>query len=527
MTLPEDASSEQGNKVEHGKDYTFVVKDYDPFYDYTVSAKIGETDAELVDNGNGSYTVKNVTGDLTIGVSKTGKTFDVALDETEVDGAAKATYGDDYSFKLKKPGDDGNTRYDVTVTIDGKDCVPAGPDDQGNYKIDGKDIKGKIEITVTKTPIPPEGYVNVKVDGSGKGDVTAAKTAQKEQNFQFTVAKAEGYAYIAEVSIGAETIKEGSDYLTFVDSEDGPTRTYTLKGEKVVNDILITVKKVREYKVTVTLSDKAYSKYEIVYNAPATALEGETYTFTVSGFKQVYKLIAKATENDTEKTVKIDRGDLSKDSRSDLTCTIEDVRGDLNINLSYVATDEYVEVVVKRFVRLNDKDVYLVLTCPNTSARPSSHWLDTYDGNAMYLVRDMYKSLFAKPNASGARQQHTFAWLVTVEKDESFTVGDALEHLTYTNLRRVDGADTMLPKPDSLGSSADVNSSGKIDVNDAQLVYDIYNGVYQTFCRTNNANGVYVDPQIGLTMTKLFQADVIKDGEVNVKDASAVVDKIK
>ena len=518
VTLPEGTNADSA-QVEHGDDFTFRVTDYDPYKDYTFTASYGETTAEVTDNGDGSFTIKNVTGDLTITMDVKGKTFNVTLNPDEAEGADKATYGEDYTFTVKKADDGKAYNYDVWAEIDGKDYKPTGPDENGKYTIPGAEIKGDIKITVDKTIVPEEGYVAVKVTGTAKDDVNAAETTKKNADFTFTVTKTEGYAYIAEVSIGADNIQQGSEFLTFVDSEDGLTRTYTLKGEKVTNTILITMNKLKEHKVNVTVSDK----YEIKAQWEPTALDGENYTFTVAGFKGVYDLIAKVTENGETKEIKLDRAALGTSTRSNVTCTVENVKGDLDIQLSFKANQEYVAVKVSKFVELDDKTVFLIATRTKPGFARGL-MLDTYDGYGMYQEQNLYKDQF---EATTVGSVMTNAWLVIVDKDVPFTVDDALAKLTYTNRHRTDNANVQLPLPVGRASSTDVNGSGKVDVNDAQLIFDIYNGVYQTFCKTNRTGSTYVEPQIGATMTKFLCADVNKDMKVTLNDAAALVDLIK
>ena len=56
----------------------------------------------------------------------------------------------------------------------------------------------------------------------------------------------------------------------------------------------------------------------------------------------------------------------------------------------------------------------------------------------------------------------------------------------------------------------DVNMTGKVDANDAQLTYDIYNAVYSEFTET-------------VTAEKFLKADVNRDGQVDVQDAAAII----
>ena len=64
----------------------------------------------------------------------------------------------------------------------------------------------------------------------------------------------------------------------------------------------------------------------------------------------------------------------------------------------------------------------------------------------------------------------------------------------------------------AIAYSGDVNGTGLVDVNDAQLVYNIYNTVYNSFDAT--------------TRRMFLEADMNGDKTVNVNDATAVVNKV-
>lgn len=298
--------------VEHGESYTFTVTDYDPYYDYTITAtKDDTTTVNVVDNGNGSYTIENVSCDLSITVTKDGHTYNVTL-HTGVTGNKTAKYQENYTFQLDKTGDDANTNYEVTYTVGSDDTkqTPQGPDSDGNYVIPGDKIKGDITITVTKTPILDPDTYKVTVDGSGAGNVTAASTASKGVDFSFLVRLEEGYVYSAEIQVGATTYKEGQD-LTYLDSTDGTVRTYTFKGDKITGNLLITVTSQRAYDVKFEIAEE--DKLELAFQtAPADqAIEGTDYTFTLKKFKSVYDLVAEVTENGETKDIEISRPDNS------------------------------------------------------------------------------------------------------------------------------------------------------------------------------------------------------------------------
>lgn len=65
----------------------------------------------------------------------------------------------------------------------------------------------------------------------------------------------------------------------------------------------------------------------------------------------------------------------------------------------------------------------------------------------------------------------------------------------------------------SADKTYDVNETGLVDINDAQLTYDIYSGKYTDFEK--------------VSVRKFLRADVTKDKVVNSADAVAVVKNSK
>lgn len=231
VNLGEGLSGE--STVAPGADYTFSATDWDN-YDYVVSGTMGGEDVEIIDNGDGTYTVKNVTGNLDISATMTPKSYTVTINGEDTTGAATATYNTPYTFTVDKK--DGFT-YDVTVTVGGN-AYTGYTVENGTYTIPGTDITGDIVITVTKTPIPVSEYT-VTVEGAGAGDVTAAATAKAGEDFTFTLNKVTGFAYEITATMGGETAE-------VIDNGDG---SYTIKA--VSGDIVITVGKVSDLTVDV------------------------------------------------------------------------------------------------------------------------------------------------------------------------------------------------------------------------------------------------------------------------------------
>ena len=511
VELPDDFTSSQGSYVDDGEDYTFTLENPEDFYDYDVSATMGGSTVTVRKNEDGSYTIENVTDNVKITLTKTSKTYQVTFTGEDVTGAESATYGTDYVFKVDKKA---GFKYEISAKIAGQPYRGAlAPDDEGNYKIPGAEIKGAIEIVVTKTEDTSTTTFGVYVEGDGASDVDAPARATKDTEFTFTVNVADGYIYTVDISVG------GAKYTgaSIVDSADGK-KTYTIPAADVTGQITIVVAKDKAFEVTFENADPL----EIKAKGDASGKIGSNYSFTITGLKLVYKLNVTVKENGVEKTFTVTEGNVGT-TRCDYTYTVENVQDDLTISLSYSASDELVEIVVNPFVELDGKTVYLVAT-RTKAGNGAGIKLDAYDGYYMYAT-DLYVDKFS--NAATDTSYKTYLWLTIVNKGESLTVEDAMKHLSYTNGFEVANSDVKLAEPEDLFSTADVNHSGFKDINDAQLVWDIYNNGYKDFCITNNKNGTYLHPQVGASMTKFLDADVNKDMCVNARDAAAVIAQIK
>ena len=504
VTLPETMESNQGPTVADGESYTFSIKDKDDYHDYTVTATMGGADATVKDNGDGSYTIENVTGDLDITLDVKPKSYNVTLTGPDVTGESSATYGVNYTFTIDKQ--EGYT-YEVTAKIGDKEVTVTA--DQNTYSILGTEITGDVQIQVTKKDASGAVVYKVSVTGNGKEAVTAANTAKSGEAFAFTLTPVEGYMYTVEVIVNGSTKQP-----TVTENEDG-TKTYTVAAADVTGNIFIEVAKDEAYKVTFDIVD---TKNISVKNAAALVKKGDTYEFTVDRFFKVYKLNCEITEGGNVKTA-TETVSGNEATRRDHKFTITNVQGDLNIKLSCVASTDCVDVVVREYVNLNGKTAFLVAACTKAGYNRSLK-LDTYDGYPMYSTKLYKDTIF--PDAP--RDADVFLWL-TIE-DGAFGVEQALEKLSYENPQ----SDATNYIPEALKGDSDVNRSGLIDINDAQLVFDIYNGTYQTFYRTNtNRAGAHEDANygVGASMNKFLEADINRDMTVDVKDAAAVVAKIK
>ena len=202
VNLPSDFNG--AAVAEPGGDYTFEARN--KLYDYTFNGSTmnGQTVA-VRDNGNGTYTVENVTGPLDINIEgqKTGKTFNATLGTDMTAESSTAQYMTDYTATLHE---DDNYTYTVRVTIGG--AYYSGFTKSGNtYTIPGLDIAGDIVFTVIKTPVStpstPTIYHKVTFEGSGAGAAEGNATSVAEgSRYSFTLNKEEGYLYAVTYQMG-------------------------------------------------------------------------------------------------------------------------------------------------------------------------------------------------------------------------------------------------------------------------------------------------------------------------------------
>lgn len=213
VTLPDGFI---GNLIaEDGEDYTFEAVDEN--YDYTFTATVGGKNVTVTDNGDGSYTVAAVNGNLVVSVTdKKGKTYEVSYEGTGKDdmtGAGTATYGTDYSFTL--PTVEG-TVYGVDgITIDGNAYTGYSVNEK-TYTIPGSAITGKVVVNVSKNSVPVTN-VNVTVEGSGAGAAAGfTATAVKNKAYTLTITPEAGYTYEVTATMGgiavANMMVEGNAY---------------------------------------------------------------------------------------------------------------------------------------------------------------------------------------------------------------------------------------------------------------------------------------------------------------------------
>ena len=252
--------------VTGGTDYTFSANDTE-HYDYSnVTATMGGKTVEVTSDGKGNYTIANVTGDLVISGTRTGKQYSVTVTGNEaanVTAANTANYGTDFTFTFS--GNDASKNYTVTVTVGGTEVTPTV--NGTSYTIAGTAITGNIVINAASTDTPAE-TVNVKFEGNAIADATGKATAKKNTAYTFTVAKTAGYTYTV-------TAKNADGDITLTESNG----TYTIAAKDVIKDITITVNKTAVRTVEVSEYVKANNTQFWLVTVKGTVADGNVLTY--------------------------------------------------------------------------------------------------------------------------------------------------------------------------------------------------------------------------------------------------------
>lgn len=232
VTLPEGFTGAASAEV--GKDYTFTGGDDHGCYD--VTATMGGADTAVENDGNGGYTIKNVTGEIV--VKATPKSYAVTVTGGAADDVtlpeAKPTYKTPYTFTVKK---DAGYTYEVKASVNGADVTVTETTD--GYTIDGTAIKGDITINVEETPIST-GTTTITItapEGVLKG--SDSQTATNGKDYTIEINRKDGYNYTAKLGDGTELNAD----------TDG--------------NFVITADKIKGTALTVTITKTATNPYEV------------------------------------------------------------------------------------------------------------------------------------------------------------------------------------------------------------------------------------------------------------------------
>lgn len=389
-----------------------------------------------------------------------------------------------------------DSHYTYTFTVKMGDTVTEGLTFGANDTYTIENISGNVEVTCTgKTPKQYDvEYVFGDKDPLLEKDVTKGPDkATYLQDYSVIVTPRAGLSYWIHYEIRYPNgTRSDQVSLTPVANADG-TITYTIPGSKIDGTV---------YFIISTRTNDEYPGYAVLVTgngaedqAPGNGTsvprdmpyylrlnERENCTYTVTAYYQPLGSITAV--NMPAKVRSLGNGKYVVDPIPDTKLSQYAYSWRLVVNVEKVSQNAE-EVSVSRYLELNDKTMMLI----TVKGTPEGGKAFTYDGNTMYKV-----------NAYGADQ---YAWLVIVNKGQTLTQEEAAAKVA------ISAADNVV----TITQGFDVNMTGKVDVNDAQLVYDMYNGTYSDFTK--------------VSVEKFLRADVNATKVVDHTDAVAIVNQFK
>ena len=389
-----------------------------------------------------------------------------------------------------------DSHYTYTFTVKMGDTVNEGLTFGANDTYTIENISGNVEVTCTsKTPKQYDvEYVFGDKDPLLEKDVTKGPDkATYLQDYSVTVTPRAGLSYWIHYEIRYPNgTRSDQVSLTPVANADG-TITYTIPGSKIDGTV---------YFIISTRTNDEYPGYAVLVTgngaedqAPGNGTsvprdmpyylrlnERENCTYTVTAYYQPLGSITAV--NMPAKVRSLGNGKYVVDPIPDTKLSQYAYSWRLVVNVEKVSQNAE-EVSVSRYLELNDKTMMLI----TVKGTPEGGKAFTYDGNTMYKV-----------NAYGTDQ---YAWLVIVDKGQTLTQEEAAAKVA------ISAADNVV----TITLGFDVNMTGKVDVNDAQLVYDMYNGTYSDFTK--------------VSVEKFLRADVNATKVVDHTDAVAIVNQFK
>ena len=380
VVLPDCATGDA--YVTANGDYTFTA---DPGYNYDFSATVDNEKVDIFNNGDGSYTIKNVTGKLVIKANSTPtvKTYAVTVEgdgSGDVSPLTPATHGQNYTFTVTQAA---NYDYAVAVTVNGLPvtCTVSSSGSRYTYTIPAASVTGPVVITVKKTL--PSGTTMITFNGNGASDEWQKGVSQ--------------------------VISNGSDFDFYTDQHDGFDYSISAAGQSGI--------------IPVSETGKT-GEIGVKYTIPGQYITGGIITITIT----------KAQHFDWN-------------------------------------------VIVSPYVDTDGSTIWLITASPDPKPEETK---SLYYGGKPMLWSEKYKS---------------YAWLLLSSKSQDTVKADAEAAITIK-----ENAVT------SIEYGGDVNGTGRIDINDAQYVYDLYNAKHSA-----------------LDMEKFLRCDVNGNREVNVEDVRMVV----
>lgn len=378
---------------------------------------------------------------------------------TDISGPDFAAAGGNYTFTALPAG----MAFTFTATADGvEEPLTVIDNKDGTYTVVG--VTGKLEIKLLNAK--PRTY-SATVQGNGVDDVwNSAAEATYGEDYTFLIVPATGYHYAVSVTMGGKTVAPKVD-----------DNSYTIPGESIEGNIVITVTKAIQSNTT-QIMFVGNGTDDLENNGGVyTAVNGQEFTFKLNkqpGYE--YTVTAKKGDEDIN---------MTDDGNGTYTIAGTYIDGGI-ITVTVTRTaPPAVDVTAQAFLTCSDGTIFLLRA---TAREPLDNSKGLFYGSGHMLWSDQYNA---------------YVWLVKTGDSVDKVLTDAKANISIGS-----AGNTLV------NHGGDVNHSGQVDINDAQLIYELY----------MNKKDADIS-QSG--MQALLNGDVNCNGKLDTGDARAVVFRIK
>lgn len=309
--------------------------------------------------------------------------------------------------------------YNLTATMGG-DEVNIKRNTNGTFSIEG--VTGALEISGSQTP---KDY-NVTVTGSGASDVTAGDKATYNTDYTFTINKTSLSDYAVTATVDGRAV-------SVTDNGNG---SYTISGSQITGDITITVSKAAQSGTTL-----------VIFSGNATDIIGCETEYSA----------------ESDKELKVPLNELNSDY--DYCITVNGVQLEINQNNTFTIPAGYLTGSILAVTVTKTAKINMTVTVSDYSPLSGSQraYLITAKNNDTAQAGQG----FAYNNTPMYYSEKYGAFALVIAASSMPSVDDVKSKLTVSTEPYT-----------TVAYNGDVNTTGRVDVNDAQLAYDMFLGQY-------------------------------------------------
>lgn len=387
-------------------------------------------------------------------------------------GKGTANPGEDYTFTAKDKG----KKYDFTGSTMGGETVEVIDNGGGTYTV--KSVSGELVIKATEKA----GKVIINLSGDAVDTIT-----QKSWGTATEVDAGTALWFMARSETGKELVVTVNDEVVAGKNMQAFMR-YDIDAKKVTGTELNIVVSYKSSTDTITIieSGDAWSDVTVrgTWNEGGGAIDMST-----AGAEYVlkFKPAKDKTKDDYVVTINGTKMELKNMRKGEWGVSFVPnkvaVDGKITIDVSYKKTGPAITVNVSEYLNLSGKTMFLITASCTDLAEGK---VLAYNGNAMYWS--------AKYNENNG----AYAWLVISDKGL-----EKVEAEASAQVKAVNGT------KHAIAYNGDVNLTNVADINDAQLVWNMYNAQYSNFDTVN--------------IRKFLEADMTADGKLDTADAAAII----